>query len=111
MPQAQQIAPATFETPAGSRHAIDYEAEAGPTVTARVQAFFGLDSHPSVAAGRLQVDITEGKIGPVPVPGPLLDQVETALAEGLTAGRDFSELTSVAVTEGQIAIEGTFQAQ
>jgi ATP-dependent helicase HrpB len=39
--------------PAGSSHAIDYEAEAGPTVTARVQALFGLSSHPSVADGRV----------------------------------------------------------
>ena len=37
---------AHFETPAGSRHAIDYEAEAGPTVTVRVQALFGLAEHP-----------------------------------------------------------------
>src|SRR5690606_18570407 len=41
-----RLAPGHFETPAGSRHPIDYEAEAGPTVTARVQAFFGLDRHP-----------------------------------------------------------------
>jgi len=47
-----RLAPEAFETPAGSRHAIDYEAEAGPTVTARVQALFGLAEHPSVAGGR-----------------------------------------------------------
>jgi ATP-dependent helicase HrpB len=46
-----RLAPETFETPAGSRHAIDYEAEAGPTVTARVQALFGLAEHPAVAGG------------------------------------------------------------
>jgi ATP-dependent helicase HrpB len=46
-----RLAPETFETPAGSRHAIDYEAEAGPTVTARVQALFGLAAHPVVANG------------------------------------------------------------
>ncbi|MEA3009642.1 MAG: ATP-dependent helicase HrpB, partial [Sphingomonadales bacterium] len=47
-----RLAPPAFETPAGSRHAIDYEAEAGPTVTVRVQALYGLASHPSVAGGR-----------------------------------------------------------
>jgi ATP-dependent helicase HrpB len=47
-----RLAPEAFETPAGSRHAIDYEAEAGPTVTARCQALFGLAEHPSVAGGR-----------------------------------------------------------
>jgi ATP-dependent helicase HrpB len=46
-----RLAPESFETPAGSRHPIDYEAEAGPTVTVRVQALFGLAEHPGVAAG------------------------------------------------------------
>jgi ATP-dependent helicase HrpB len=48
-----RIAPAAFETPAGSSHAIDYEAEAGPTVTTRVQALFGLSEHPTIAGGRV----------------------------------------------------------
>jgi ATP-dependent helicase HrpB len=43
-----RIAPADYRTPAGSHHAIDYGAEGGPTVTARVQAFFGLERHPTV---------------------------------------------------------------
>ncbi|MEA3034210.1 MAG: ATP-dependent helicase HrpB [Sphingomonadales bacterium] len=46
-----RFAPETFETPAGSRHPIDYEAEAGPTVTVRVQALYGLAEHPAVAGG------------------------------------------------------------
>jgi ATP-dependent helicase HrpB len=48
-----RLAPACFTTPAGSSHAIDYQAEAGPTVTARVQALFGLAEHPAVAGGRV----------------------------------------------------------
>jgi ATP-dependent helicase HrpB len=48
-----RLAPHEFETPAGSTHPIDYEAEAGPTVTVRVQALFGLSVHPTVAAGRV----------------------------------------------------------
>jgi ATP-dependent helicase HrpB len=48
-----RLAPHAFETPAGSTHPIDYEAEAGPTVTARVQAFFGLAEHPSIPAGAI----------------------------------------------------------
>ena len=50
-----RLAPASFTTPAGSSHAIDYEAEAGPTVTTRVQALFGLAEHPAVAGGRVPV--------------------------------------------------------
>jgi ATP-dependent helicase HrpB len=43
-----RLAPADLRTPAGSSHAIDYEAEAGPTVTARVQEFYGLGEHPTI---------------------------------------------------------------
>jgi ATP-dependent helicase HrpB len=46
-----RLAPHAFETPAGSSHPVDYQAEAGPTVTARVQAFFGLSENPAVAGG------------------------------------------------------------
>ncbi|HEX8526265.1 MAG TPA: ATP-dependent helicase HrpB [Allosphingosinicella sp.] len=47
----ERLAPPALATPAGSTHAIDYEAEAGPTVTVRVQALFGLSEHPAVAGG------------------------------------------------------------
>lgn len=46
-----RLAPSHFTSPAGSSHPVDYEAEAGPTVTARVQALFGLSAHPAVANG------------------------------------------------------------
>jgi ATP-dependent helicase HrpB len=45
-----RLAPAEYRTPAGSSHIIDYAAEAGPTVMARVQAFFGLDRHPMIGS-------------------------------------------------------------
>jgi ATP-dependent helicase HrpB len=48
-----QIAPASFKSPAGTEHDIDYSAEAGPTVELRVQALFGLDTHPVVGAERI----------------------------------------------------------
>lgn len=47
------LTPPEFTTPAGSSHAIDYAAEGGPTVTVRVQALFGLATHPAVAGGRV----------------------------------------------------------
>ncbi len=46
--QLDQTAPSHFTTPAGTTHRIDYEAESGPTVEARVQAFFGLAEHPTI---------------------------------------------------------------
>lgn len=48
-----QIAPTTFKSPAGTEHVIDYAAEAGPTVELRVQALFGLDTHPLVGVDRI----------------------------------------------------------
>jgi ATP-dependent helicase HrpB len=48
-----QLAPAHFTSPAGSTHAIDYGAEAGPTVELRVQALFGLAEHPAIGRDRV----------------------------------------------------------
>ena len=46
-------APTHFEAPTGTRAAIDYEAEAGPTISIRLQELFGLAQHPSIAGGRI----------------------------------------------------------
>lgn len=46
-----RMVPARFESPAGSSHVIDYAAEGGPRVELRVQALFGLSTHPTVAGG------------------------------------------------------------
>lgn len=56
--QIDRIAPARFETPAGSSHEIDYAAEAGPTVEVRVQALFGLSAHPMVGNTPLVLSLT-----------------------------------------------------
>jgi ATP-dependent helicase HrpB len=50
-------APTHFETPAGSRIAVDYAAEGGPLVSARVQEFYGLDRHPSLANGKVPLTL------------------------------------------------------
>ncbi len=46
-------APSHFAAPTGTAAAIDYEAEAGPTISIRVQELFGLTRHPTVAGGRV----------------------------------------------------------
>jgi ATP-dependent helicase HrpB len=56
--RVDRLAPSHFATPAGSSHPIDYQAEAGPTVTVRVQALFGLAEHPQVAGGPLVLSLT-----------------------------------------------------
>lgn len=53
-----RVAPASFQSPAGSSHAIDYAAEAGPTVELRVQAVFGLNVHPCIGDTPLILSLT-----------------------------------------------------
>lgn len=45
--QLDRLAPPEFVSPAGSRHAIDYDDEGGPSVEVRVQGLFGIDRHPT----------------------------------------------------------------
>jgi len=52
-----RLAPDAFETPAGSRHIIDYGGSGGPTVEVRAQALFGLSVHPMVANGRVPLTL------------------------------------------------------
>ncbi len=49
----ERLAPSHFTSPAGTVHAIDYSAEAGPTVELRVQALFGLAEHPAIGPKRI----------------------------------------------------------
>ncbi|PTM40218.1 ATP-dependent helicase HrpB [Bosea sp. 124] len=46
-------APTHFTAPTGSSLAVDYAAEAGPTISVRVQELFGLSKHPTLAGGRV----------------------------------------------------------
>ncbi|MBL0021437.1 MAG: ATP-dependent helicase HrpB [Sphingorhabdus sp.] len=51
--KVERLAPPHFTSPAGTTHAIDYGAEAGPTVELRVQALFGVAEHPVIGANRV----------------------------------------------------------
>jgi ATP-dependent helicase HrpB len=51
--EIDRLLPSHFDAPSGSRAPIDYEAENGPVLEIRVQELFGLDRHPSVAAGKV----------------------------------------------------------
>ena len=50
-------APERWATPAGSRHLIDYAAEGGPRLEARVQEFYGLAAHPTLANRRVPLTL------------------------------------------------------
>ncbi len=52
-----QEAPLYFNVPTGSGLLIDYAPEEGPMLSVRVQELFGLDRHPTVAAGRTSLTL------------------------------------------------------
>lgn len=51
--QVDLLAPAHFTSPAGTTHAIDYAADAGPTAELRVQALFGIAAHPVIGRNKV----------------------------------------------------------
>jgi ATP-dependent helicase HrpB len=53
MAELERLTPAQFAAPSGSRVAIDYARDEGPTLAIRVQELFGLDTHPAIAGGRV----------------------------------------------------------
>lgn len=53
-----EIAPLHVETPIGRRIAVDYCAEGGPMIEARVQEFYGLAIHPSIMRGRVPLGVS-----------------------------------------------------
>lgn len=63
-------------------------------------------ARPEALDGLLRVDITEGRIGPVPVPGPILDQLESQLAQAILAGQEYARLDSITVAEGSVTLVG-----
>ena len=50
-------APSHFEAPTGSRLAVDYADQAGPSIAVRVQELFGLTEHPALAGGRVPLTL------------------------------------------------------
>jgi ATP-dependent helicase HrpB len=50
-------APSHFEAPTGNRHPIDYTGEHAPALHLRVQELYGLNSHPTIAGGRLALTL------------------------------------------------------
>ncbi|MGB3646597.1 MAG: ATP-dependent helicase HrpB [Mesorhizobium sp.] len=50
------LAPTHFDAPSGSHASIRYDAE-GPVLAIRVQELFGLDTHPSIAGGKVPLTL------------------------------------------------------
>ncbi|MFN2101041.1 ATP-dependent helicase HrpB [Altererythrobacter sp. MF3-039] len=53
-----KIAPREFVSPVGTHHTIDYAGEDAPSAEVRVQALFGLDTHPMVGSAPLLLKLT-----------------------------------------------------
>jgi len=66
-----------------------------------------LVAEPSAVAGSLQVNIVEGRIGPVPVPDSILSQAEEQLGQAILAGQQYASLDEVRVEAGTLALTGS----
>jgi ATP-dependent helicase HrpB len=53
-----RLAPREFASPAGTHHSVDYAGADAPSVQLRVQALFGLDSHPMIGKTPLLIKLT-----------------------------------------------------
>ena len=51
-------APREFTSAAGTRHRIDYTSDDAPSVEVRVQAMFGMDTHPMIGRVPLLLKLT-----------------------------------------------------
>ncbi|MFV0643152.1 MAG: ATP-dependent helicase C-terminal domain-containing protein, partial [Sphingomonadaceae bacterium] len=58
-------APRIFATPAGTTHRIDYTGDDAPSVAVRVQALFGLDTHPMAGNAPLLLKLTSPAARPI----------------------------------------------
>ncbi|MBX3478854.1 MAG: ATP-dependent helicase HrpB [Caulobacter sp.] len=63
----EAAAPARWTAPTGSRLAIDYAAEAGPTISVRVQELYGVESHPTVGGEPLVLSLLSPAHRPIQV--------------------------------------------
>jgi len=54
----EDFAPTHFTLPTGTKAQIDYTAQPAPSVSAKLQAFFGARDHPTIAGGRVPLMVT-----------------------------------------------------
>ena len=66
-----------------------------------------LVAEPSAVAGLLQVNIVEGRIGPVPVPESILSQAEEQLGQAILAGQQYASLDEVRIEAGTLSLMGS----
>jgi hypothetical protein len=63
---------------------------------------------PHASDGELALDFVEGKLGPVPVPELIIDQIGSGLARLILAGRDYVQVSLIVVDNGSLTIRGGY---
>lgn len=63
-------------------------------------------SQPTLVNGSLELENSQGRIGPVPVPGAILNIVDSTLTQAILAGQDYAQVTDVQVGAGTLTLSG-----
>ena len=64
---------------------------------------------PRASSGELVLDFVEGKLGPVPIPELIIDQIGLVLAKVILAGQEFVEVSQIEVGSGTLTISGAYR--
>lgn len=72
---------------------------------------FRVVTAPRVSEGRLELDFTQGQIGPLPIPQALFDSLDHGLNQLVLIGQEYAEgaeieVNEIEVTEGLITVSG-----
>ena len=64
---------------------------------------------PRASSGELVLDFVEGKLGPVPIPELIIDQIGLVLAKVILAGQEYVEVSQIEVGSGTLTISGAYR--
>jgi hypothetical protein len=64
---------------------------------------------PRASEGELVLDFVEGRLGPLPVPEVLIDQIGIGLSRLVLAGREYVEISQIRVGEGSLSLSGVYR--
>lgn len=68
-----------------------------------------IEATPTLVDGKLNLAVSSARVGPLPLPTSIIDQIEGALGEAILAGQKFGKLTEISVGAGTMTIAGERQ--
>ena len=68
-----------------------------------------IEATPTLADGKLDLAVSSARVGPLPLPTSIIDQIEGSLGEAILAGQRFGTLTAISVGAGTMTISGERQ--